>query len=118
MEPHNFEAIAKIAHEVNRAYCFSIGDDSQPAWEDAPDWQRNSAINGVRFHSDNPNATPRDSHNSWLAEKSADGWQYGEVKDAVSKTHPCFLPYEELPQAQRSKDYLFRAICHQLFQVM
>jgi hypothetical protein len=25
--------IARLAHEVNRAYCQSIGDDSQPAWK-------------------------------------------------------------------------------------
>lgn len=35
---NNFETmdrIAKMAHEVNRAYCQSIGDNSQLPWEDA-----------------------------------------------------------------------------------
>ena len=118
MEPHDFEAIAKIAHEINRAYCASIGDDSQPSWENAPEWQRVSAINGVRFHSENPNATPEASRNNWLKEKAGAGWKYGEVKDPEAKTHPCFLPYSELPQEQRSKDYLFHQVCHSLFEVM
>lgn len=33
------EQIARMAHEANRAYCQALGDDSQPAWEDAPEWQ-------------------------------------------------------------------------------
>ena len=41
------EYIAKVCHEVNRAYCMSQGDGSQPRWEDAPDWQKQSAISGV-----------------------------------------------------------------------
>ena len=40
--------IAKVAHEINLAYCESIGDNSQPTWELAPDWQKSSAINGVQ----------------------------------------------------------------------
>lgn len=108
------EVIARVAHEVNRAYCQSIGDNSQPSWEDAPDWQKTSAINGVKFHLENPDATPENSHENWLAEKTAAGWKYGEVKDPGAKTHPCFRPYAELPQEQRSKDYLFRAVVHAL----
>ena len=52
------EEIARVAHEVNRAYCQALGDDSQPAWEVAPQWQRDSAINGVTFHIANPGACP------------------------------------------------------------
>jgi hypothetical protein len=103
----NVEQIAKTAHEVNRAYCLCIGDNSQPSWEDAPDWQKDSARNGVKFHLENPNSKPEDSHNSWLEEKKKDGWKYGLVKDLERKEHPCFIPYEELPQEQKVKDYLF-----------
>ncbi len=42
------EQIARVAHEVNRAYCQALGDNSQPAWEDAPQWQRDSAMLGVK----------------------------------------------------------------------
>jgi hypothetical protein len=64
--------IAQVAHEINRAYCQSIGDDSQPTWEDAPDWQRHSALDGVHFHLENPLATPDASHNNWLRDKEKD----------------------------------------------
>ena len=36
MQELNIEKIAKACHEVNRAYCLALGDTSQPAWEDAP----------------------------------------------------------------------------------
>lgn len=110
----NYETIARVAHEVNRAYCAACGDLSQPAWEDAPEWQRKSAINGVAFHAANPDASPSASHESWLAEKRADGWSYGPVKDPAKKEHPCFVPYEQLPVEQKVKDYLFSAVCRQM----
>ena len=108
------EQIARVCHEVNRAYCASIGDDSQPAWEDAPEWQRSSATNGVAFTASNPDARPEDSHASWLAEKERDGWRYGAVKDPEAKTHPCFVSYDRLPVEQRTKDYLFQAVVRSL----
>jgi len=88
----NVESIAKVCHEANRAYCQSIGDMSQPAWEDAPEWQRASAIKGVEFARDNPSAPPSASHDSWLEEKRATGWKFGPVKDPEKKEHPCFVP--------------------------
>ena len=100
--------IAQVAHEINRAYCASQGDTSQAAWPDAPDWQRQSALAGVAMHLANPDATPEQSHESWLAQKTAEGWAYGEVKDADKKLHPCFVPYAELPSSQKAKDYLFQ----------
>ena len=108
------EQAAGVAHEVNRAFCLAFGDDSQPSWNDAPDWQKSSAINGVRFHLENPDAGPDHSHNEWLKEKRETGWKYGPVKDAEAKEHPCFVPYEDLPVEQKAKDYLFRGVVHAL----
>lgn len=104
--------LARLAHEINRAYCASLGDTSQPSWDDAPQWQKDSAIKGVQFHLENPNAKPEDSHNSWLEQKRAEGWTYGAVKDAEKKEHPCFVPYDMLPTSQKSKDFLFIAVVH------
>ena len=102
--------IASLCHEANRIYCDIICTETQPTWVCAPDWQRTSAINGVRFHMDNPEAGPEASHVRWLKEKEAEGWRYGPVKNAENKEHPCFMPYEQLPEEQRLKDSLFLAI--------
>lgn len=111
---NDVEKIAKVAHEVNRAYCMSLGDGSQAHWEDAPEWQKTSAINGVKHHLENPETTPEGSHNKWLEEKAATGWKYGAVKDAEKKEHPCFLPYSELKESDKAKDFIFRAVVKQL----
>ena len=110
----NIEQIAKVAHEVNRAYCLALGDESQPEWDEAPEWQKASAINGVNFHLMNPDAGPDHSHNEWLREKLESGWVYGTVKNPDAKEHPCCVPYEELPLEQKVKDYLFRGVIHAL----
>lgn len=108
------EQIAKVCHEANRAYCESIGDFSQPAWEDAPEWQKESAVNGVNFHLGNQSSTPRDSHDKWMTEKFMDGWKYGAVKNPETKEHPCLMPYDSLPKEQQTKDVLFIAIIRSL----
>ena len=104
------EQVAEICHETNRAYCKALGDTTQTAWEAAPDWQRTSAINGVIFHRNNPEATPASSHNSWLEEKLRNGWVYGPTKDVEKKEHPCCVRFERLPAEQQAKDKLFKAI--------
>jgi hypothetical protein len=108
------EEIAKVCHEVNRAYCEALGDTSQPPWEKAPDWQKSSALIGVAYHREHRDSTPADSHTSWLAEKKAAGWKYGPKKDPEKKEHPCFLPFEQLPKEQQAKDFLFRAVVRSL----
>jgi len=106
--------IAESAHQINKAYCEALGDNSQVDWKDAPYWQQDSAILGVNFHRANPNATPEASHESWLEVKISDGWVYGEKKDGEKKTHPCCVSYGDLPVEQKAKDYIFRAIVHAL----
>ena len=109
-----FEQVAQVCHEANRAYCETIGDNSQPRWADAPEWQKESAIKGVQFHianlSTGKKPSPSASHESWFLEKERDGWKYGPVKNPQKKEHPCFVKYDELPLEQRMKDYIFSAI--------
>lgn len=111
---HAAEIIAQVAHEANRAWCEVCGDGTQPPWQDAPDWQRESAVQGVLFHVTHPDAGPEASHENWRKHKLAEGWTYGPEKDPDAKTHPCLVPFEELPAEQQAKDHLFRAVVHAL----
>jgi len=104
------ESIASICHEANRQYCAELGDFSQLAWNEAAAWQRESAISGVKARVANPGQPPSTSHERWMAHKLAEGWQYGPIKDADKKEHPCLMHYEHLPVSQQRKDYLFTAI--------
>ncbi len=107
------DQIARVAHEVNRGYCEALGDHSQPSWEDAPMWQRDSACLGVDLHT-RGDFGPQASHSSWMEQKLKDGWVYGEEKNEQLKTHPCIVPFDQLPREQQAKDYIFRAVVHAL----
>ena len=102
--------VAKVCHEANRALCECQGDLSQVSWELAPEWQKDSAVKGVVFNLDHPDAPASSSHESWLQVKEEEGWKYGPVKDAEKKEHPCFVPYDQLPIEQQAKDHLFKAV--------
>jgi hypothetical protein len=104
------QRIAKVCHEANRGLCAAFGDHSQTSWEDAPEWQRESAVSGVTHILSDPDAPPSASHDNWLAEKQRDGWVYGPVKNSETKEHPCMVPYEDLPQFQQAKDHVFKAV--------
>jgi hypothetical protein len=101
---------ARLAHETNRGYCKSIGDDSQVPWAEAPQWQRDSAVAGVHFIIENPNALPSATHDSWLKNKIEEGWVWGPVKDVAARQHPCCVLYDDLPPEQKTKDYIFGAV--------
>jgi len=102
-------SIAQVCHEANRAIQLVTGDP-QPSvsWSNAPGWQRASAIEGAQKALDGE--TAEQLHESWCEFKVADGWVWGEVKDADAKTHPCLIEYDSLPPEQRAKDHVFAAI--------
>lgn len=96
---------ARVAHDVSRV----LGDNSQPSWGEAPEWQRKSALLGVRAIQANPGITSAQQHALWRAQMVSDGWAYGDAKDVEKKTHPCLVPYDELPDEQQVKAVLFAA---------
>jgi hypothetical protein len=113
-DEQKLQRIAQVCHEANRAFCAAIGDNSQIPWQDAPDWQRQSTISGVRFHLANPGASVAATHDKWLLDKQKDGWRYGPVKDPIKKEHPSYVPFDQLPAEEQAKDRLFRAVVRAL----
>lgn len=107
------ERIGRVCHQANKALCEAFGDFSQPDWQDAPDWQRESARAGVQLHCSG-DFGPEASHLAWMKMKIDEGWVYGDAKDPELKTHPCLVPFAELPREQQAKDFLFRALVHSL----
>ncbi|WP_433235467.1 RyR domain-containing protein [Streptosporangium sp. CA-135522] len=103
------ETIARVCHEANRVLQIAHGDPApSPHWDDAPAWQRKSTAEGVEAALDG--ATPQELHETWCDTKRAAGWMYGPDKNAHIKTHPCLVPYMDLPDEQRVKDHMFHAI--------
>lgn len=101
--------IAQVCHEANRAYQLAAGDPApSPHWDAAPKRLRDSVVDGVNKAL--AGASPEQLHESWCDFKTADGWVYGPVKDELALTHPCLVPYDQLPHDQRTKDDLFQVI--------
>lgn len=108
MTNEQIDTIARACHEANRAWCLAHGDASQKSYDDAEEWQRESARRGIGVAIGG--ATPEEQHVAWMNDKIADGWVYGEVKDTAAKTHPCLVPYPDLPWEQRAKDRIYIAV--------
>lgn len=113
----DIEKIAEIAHEVNRAFCIAMGDDSQRPWHSAPEAIKSSAVDGVMFLEARPFCSPNALHENWMGFKIADGWTHGPKKDDEAKTHPGLVPFEQLPFVQQAKDHIFQAVARELLKV-
>jgi hypothetical protein len=108
MSDSTIDLIARVCHETNRSIQAFNGEEISPSYDYAPDWQKESAIEGVRKALAGNNA--EELHASWCDFKVETGWRYGPVKDDVAKTHPCLVAYEDLPEVQKLKDYIFAAV--------
>lgn len=43
-------------------------------------------------------------HEVWAETRISQGWKYGEQRDDGQKTHPCLVPYEDLPEEEKEYD--------------
>ena len=43
-------------------------------------------------------------HDVWAETRIQQGWTYGEQRNDELKTHPCLVPYEELPESEKAYD--------------
>ena len=43
-------------------------------------------------------------HEVWAETRIKQGWKYGEQRNDELKTHPCLIPYEELPEEEKEYD--------------
>lgn len=110
----NAYEVARIAHEVNRAVQkyeqevlerTNVGINA--SWEEFSGKQ--GTISAI-ISSIGDEKTPEERHEAWLKAKKEEGYSFGKVKDEVKKEHPCFLPYEQLDDVSKLKDYLFNAV--------
>lgn len=43
-------------------------------------------------------------HEVWAETRIHQGWTYGKQRNDEKKTHPCLVPYEELPDSEKEYD--------------
>ena len=46
----------------------------------------------------------RNVHENWSAARLREGWRYGPRRDDEHLLHPCLVPYDELPDAEKEYD--------------
>lgn len=46
----------------------------------------------------------RINHDTWAAQRFEDGWILGPQRDDHARTHPCLVPFEELPEEEKVYD--------------
>lgn len=43
-------------------------------------------------------------HEVWAETRIKQGWKYGEQRNDELRTHPCLVPYEDLPEEEKEYD--------------
>ena len=46
----------------------------------------------------------RNVHEVWAQARKAQGWNYGPKRNDELKTHPCLVPFDELPEIEKQYD--------------
>lgn len=46
----------------------------------------------------------RNVHEVWAQNRMAEGWRYGPERNDAAKTHPCLVPYHDLPESEKEYD--------------
>jgi hypothetical protein len=44
------------------------------------------------------------AHDIWARQRLQDGWKHGPKRDDANKEHPCLVPYDQLPEAEKEYD--------------
>ena len=49
-------------------------------------------------------AMAKNVHEVWAESRISQGWIYGPERNDALKTHPCLVPYEDLPEVEKAYD--------------
>ena len=49
-------------------------------------------------------AMAKNVHEVWAKNRIDEGWVLGSARNDELKTHPCLIPYEELPEIEKDYD--------------
>jgi hypothetical protein len=109
MTAYTDREIAAVAWAANAELQALHGDPCPSLPGDAQDAEAHAVtVAGIRAILDG--ATPQQVHETWVRAREMQGWTHGPAKDSRLKTHPCLLPYRDLPEHQRVKDRVLRGI--------
>lgn len=111
-------SVARVVHAALREYESLTHGDDNPPWDELSDEIRWAYIHGVLNVNERADITPEELHENWVENKLRHGWTYGLVKNFLTKTHPCLVPYEELSTVEKGKAILFIAVAKTLLRML
>jgi hypothetical protein len=44
------------------------------------------------------------AHDLWALQRLSEGWTWGPTRCDTARTHPCLVPYEDLPESEKEYD--------------
>lgn len=99
---------ARATYGVIEAYCRTVGSIQPRApWDDLSQEVRDQYINGCLHLLDCPQASPAEMHRNWVQYMTSLGWAFGLSKSQAFNTNPNLVPWDELPEGKKAKDFLF-----------
>jgi len=135
----NYESIAKVVREVNKAYFDGLTKPYED-WDNSSGAKKYATVDAVVYlaervrlhqqsvvahqqHNDETTPPPAilpmpnalELHTNWVKAKENDGWVFGATTDETTKTNTNLIGYENLPKEQQMKYVLFVQIVISLF---
>lgn len=92
--------LARLCHRAVSAQEACFGP-APPSWDTAPDWLKRDFLWLVRLCLARE-LSDREVHAAWLAERARHGWTHGERFDPAARTDPLMVPFDQLPERQRT----------------
>lgn len=105
---HAVMEVARCAHEVVRGYREAIGDGTCPPWDETDQEERQAAAHRVIEVLKKKHLSMGELHHEWCDSMREQGWVTGETLDIENKRHNLLVPYDQLPEANRIEDAVFR----------
>lgn len=102
------EDIAKICHDANASLRKVLGEEPSKCWDDLTEEQQNGVAAGVKYFFGLWQRGVRQG--PVVAELMHSNWICSMVEQGVTD-HPNMVPYSDLTDEQRVKDFLFAGIC-------
>ena len=92
----------KDAWNDSKNYLVTITSNRMKAYTPKPidlsDVELTEDLNDLR------EAIAENAHDVWAAERQAQGWTYGALRDDAKKETPCMVPYSQLPDSEKKFD--------------
>lgn len=109
--------LAEACHEAVKIVSEQILSEDKKEWKLISSEDKSRLINAIRRTIDEKITDPAVAHGNWIVDMEKDGWKQGEEFSNENKTHPCMVPYDQLPTGQQTKDYIYLSILKPFYYI-